>query len=249
MDIERWEWAKDKILGTNRERNQIGTLSEKTVHAVVKNYYEPCEEYQEIPIEGKCADIYTADGRIIEIQTRAWHLLKPKLDLFLPGYDTTIVLPVPDHKQIIWIDPETGELCKPGPVRKYGSPYMAFAELYKIREYLNHPNIHIRLLMMDIVEYKLLSGRSKDRKKFGAERFDRIPTNLTDEIIIDMPEDYMQFVPEGLPEIFTSADFGKIAGLPERLTGYTISVLRKINVIEKVGQGDHRRYLYKISEY
>ena len=51
-DKERFDWARDKIVGTVRERQGIGTLSEKTVHAVLKNYYAPDEDMHEIPIEG-----------------------------------------------------------------------------------------------------------------------------------------------------------------------------------------------------
>ena len=42
-DQERFNWAREKIVGRDRERNGIGTLSEKTVHAILKNYYAPDE--------------------------------------------------------------------------------------------------------------------------------------------------------------------------------------------------------------
>ena len=35
-------------------RQGIGTLSEKTVHAVMKNYYAPDTDMHEIPIEKFC---------------------------------------------------------------------------------------------------------------------------------------------------------------------------------------------------
>ena len=60
----RFEQARNKIIGVDRQRLGIGTLSEKTVHAILKNYYEPDEDKQEIPIENYVADIY-ADGQII----------------------------------------------------------------------------------------------------------------------------------------------------------------------------------------
>lgn len=244
----RWQQAKDKIIGNERRRIQIGTLSEKTIHAVVKNYYEPDEDYQEIPIEGKCADIYTSDGKIIEIQTRAWDRLKEKLEVFLPSYDVTAVLPMPDHKQIIWIDPDTGELCQPGPNRKSYNMYSPLIEIYKIRKYISNPNMHVRILKMDMVEYKLLSGRSRDRKKYGAERYDRIPGELTEEIELDVPEDYMQFVPDNLPEEFSAKEFAKAARLTDRATGYIIGLLREIGIIEKVGTVAHGAYIYSIRE-
>lgn len=62
MDQKRFEEAKRKIIGVDRQRLGIGTLSEKTVHAIFKDYYEPDEDHQEIPIENYVADIYK-DGR------------------------------------------------------------------------------------------------------------------------------------------------------------------------------------------
>ena len=54
------------MIGVDRKRSGIGTLSEKTVHAILKNYYEPDEEKQEIPIENSVADIFS-DGGIMEL--------------------------------------------------------------------------------------------------------------------------------------------------------------------------------------
>ncbi len=261
LDYERWQKAKDKIIGEERARQQIGTLSEKTIHAVVKNYYEPDEDRQEIPIEGKCADIYIAPqggidsisldgtrGNIIEIQTRQWEKLKPKLEVFLKDYDVTVVLPIPDHKQIIWIDPDTGELSKPGVNRRYSNDYTGFPEIYRIRQFLTNPHLHIRLLYMDMIEYKLLSGRSADRKKYGAVRYDRMPTNLTKEYVLERPEDYMMFVPEGLDKEFGSADFAKKAGINTRLTGYVVGLLFQLGILERVGKGKRGAYIYRVKE-
>ena len=89
VNIQNFEKAKEKIIGVNRERKTIGVLSEKTVHAVLKNYYEPDEDHQEIPVEGMVADIYR-DGNIIEIQTAHFDKLREKLARFLPYYDVTI---------------------------------------------------------------------------------------------------------------------------------------------------------------
>ena len=57
-ETARFTAAKERIIGKNRERNGIGTLSEKTVHAVLKNYYAPDETQHEIPVEGCVADIF-----------------------------------------------------------------------------------------------------------------------------------------------------------------------------------------------
>ena len=104
-DQEAFQTAKEKVIGVDRQRLGIGTLSEKTVHAILKNYIEPDEDYQEIPIENYVADIYR-DGEIIEIQTRQFNKLRNKLTTFLSLYPVTIVYPIPREKWVIWIDEE-----------------------------------------------------------------------------------------------------------------------------------------------
>ena len=81
-ETARFTAAKERIIGKNRERNGIGTLSEKTVHAVLKNYYAPDETQHEIPVEGCVADIFNGK-EIIEIQTRSFDRMRPKLERFL----------------------------------------------------------------------------------------------------------------------------------------------------------------------
>lgn len=51
IDKTLFDHTKNKIVGSQRMRQGIGTLSEKTVHAVMKNYYAPDTDMHEIPIE------------------------------------------------------------------------------------------------------------------------------------------------------------------------------------------------------
>lgn len=191
-DKERFEWARDKIVGTEREKQGIGTLSEKTVHAVLKNFYAPDEDMHEIPIEGCVADIYTGT-EIVEIQTRNFDRMRDKLGKFLPLYPVTIVYPIPYEKWLIWIDEETGEFSsrRKSPVK--GNPYVAFKELYRIKNFLLDENLHLKFVFINMEEYRLLNGWSRDRKK-GSSRFDRIPLELVEIMDIDCPRDYLQLV-------------------------------------------------------
>ncbi|MCM1090402.1 MAG: hypothetical protein NC092_08700 [Butyrivibrio sp.] len=244
-DQQAFQAAKDKIIGIDRQRLGIGTLSEKSVHAILKNYLQPDEDHQEIPIENYVADIYT-DGEIIEIQTRQFNKLRDKLTAFLPLYPVTIVYPIPREKWVIWIDEESGELSKPRKSPKKGSSYTVFPELYKIKPFLKNKNLRLKLVLMDMEEYKLLNGWSKDKKK-GASRYDRIPTDLIDEVEINCPEDYMQFVPYELDGEFTVKEFAKAAHIPSELAGTVVNILYYMDMIERTGKRG-RAYLYRVKE-
>lgn len=241
MDNEAFENAKKKIIGVDRQRLGIGTLSEKTVHAILKNYYEPDEDRQEIPIENFVADIY-ADGEIIEIQTRQFNKMREKLKCFLPVYPVTIVYPIPKEKWIIWIDEESGELSQKRKSPLKGNPYFVFPELYKIKPFLKDPNLRLKLVLMNMEEYKLLNGWSKDKKK-GATRYDRIPTELVEEVEINCVEDYMQFVPYELEDEFTSKEFAGAAHISVSLAQTVLNILYYIGVLTRVGKKG-KQYLY-----
>ena len=245
VDQARFETAKDKIIGKDRERIGIGTLSEKTMHAVLKHYYAPDEDLHEIPIETYVADIYTGT-EIIEIQTRAMNRMRKKLESFLALYPVTIVYPIPREKWLYWIDEETGEVSDKRKSPKKGNPYQAFIELYKIRPYLAHPNLRLRLALIDMEEYRLLNGWSKDKKK-GSERFDRIPVAFKEEVCIDTYKDYMQLIPYDLPEQFTVKDFAKCAKIPARLAGTVLLILFDLKLVDRIGK-QGKSYLYEVCE-
>lgn len=245
-DKNRFEEARRKVIGVDRQRLGIGTLSEKTVHAILKNYYEPDEDRQEIPIENYVADIY-ADGEIIEIQTGQFNRMRDKLNIFLPLYPVTIVYPIPREKYLIWIDEASGELSAPRKSPKRGNPYHAFLELYKIKMFLKSPNLRFKLALVDMEEYRLLNGWSRDRKK-GSVRFDRIPTQLVEEVSIDCVQDYLQFVPYELEEPFTAKEFAKTVHIPVKLAGIVLNLLYYVEAVERVGKKGNA-YLYKVIDH
>lgn len=245
IDQARFEAAREKIIGKNRERQGIGTLSEKTMHAVLKNYYAPDEDMHEIPIENYVADIYTGT-EIVEIQTRSMNRMRKKLEVFLPLYPVTIVYPIPREKWLSWIDEGTGEVSQKRKSPKKGNPYQAFIELYKIRPFLSNPNLRLRLALIDMEEYRLLNGWSRDKKK-GSERYDRIPTAFVEEVCIDCTRDYMQLIPYELPEQFTVKEFAKCAKIPARLAGTILLIFTDLELVTRVGKKGNS-YIYEVNE-
>lgn len=241
-----FEQAKEKIIGIERERHGIGTLAEKTIHAILKNYYAPDEDMHEIPIENYVADIYTG-SEIIEIQTRQFNRMREKLTAFLREYPVTIVYPIPREKWLIWIDEESGELSKPHKSPVKGNAYMAFKELYKIKMFLREPNLHLRFVLMDMEEYRLLNGWSQDKKK-GSCRYDRIPSRFVEEIVVDEPKDYMQFIPYELEGPFTSEQFAKAAHIRKPLAQTVLNILTHMECVERIGK-EGNSYLYGVKEW
>ena len=121
-DKEQFHLACKKLREEERCRLGIGTLSEKTVHAVLKNYLVPRPEFHEVKCEGYVADILFED-EIFEIQTANFNKLRNKLERFLKEYEVTIVYPIPATKWLYWINQETGECSQKRKSPKRGSYY------------------------------------------------------------------------------------------------------------------------------
>ena len=216
MDKKRFEEIRDAAVSSGREGRSIGTYKEKTLHAILKDYYAPDKSMQEISVDGYVADIYTGQ-EIIEIQTAI--------------------------KYLSWIDEATGECSKPRKSPVKGSVYRAFVELYKIKSILSQENLCLCFPLLEVEEYRLLNGWSQDKKK-GSCRYDRIPRALLDEIRLEKPEDYLRLIPENLPEPFTALEFGKAVGEKKQIAGIVLHVLNYLNVLERC-ENRGRFYTYR----
>lgn len=243
FDEDLFQKACDEIIHIDREKNGIGTLQEKTVHAVLKRFYEPDTAHQEFRIGRYVADIFRGD-EIIEIQTRNFNAMRKKLDLFLEQYPVTIVYPIIHTKWLCWINEATGEVSQKRKSPKRGTTYDAYYELYKIKQYLAHPNLHLCLVLIDAEEYRLLNGWSHDKKR-GSTRFDRIPTKLVDEFYIGSPKEYGCMIPRDLPNPFNSKDFAKKAGISQSNAQLALNILTYIEAVARIGKKGNS-YLYEL---
>jgi len=240
-DQELFNITCEKTTQKERAKNGIGTLKEKTMHAVLKNFYGPDTSCQEIKVGRFVADILQ-EGKIIEIQTRSFNNMRKKLDSFLMIYPVTIVYPIIYTKWLYWIDETTGEVSSRRKSPKHGSFYDSFYELYKIKPYLTNPNLHICLTLIDAEEYRVLNGWGKDKKK-GATKFDRIPVALVDELYIDSLDAYLQLIPDSLPAQFGTKDYARHAHINIKYAQLAINIFKYIGIIKQVGK-DGRSLLY-----
>lgn len=253
MNNVTFKIACEKIIHAERKQNGIGTLGEKTLHAVLKHYYEPDESCHEIKIGSFVADISTTTNeqgfasspsrQIIEIQTRAFDKLRKKLTYFLESSTVTVVYPMPKIKWLLWIDAQTGEVTKKRKSPRQGQIHDIIPELYKIKSFLNHPNFRLHIAFIELEEYRYLDGWSKDKKK-GSTRYDRVPIDLVEVLHIQTIDDYVMFIPSGLALQFTSMDY-KIAAKVNLQTSQTaLNILHHLGIVTRVGK-QGRAYLYE----
>lgn len=241
MDTLEFSRACDAVIYRERDLKGIGTLGEKTLHAVLKRYFEPHTDNHETRIGGYVADIVGENG-IIEIQTRGFDKLRKKLEVFLEVAHVTVVYPIPKTKWLLWID-ESGAVSSRRKSPKTGQIYDAFDELYKIKPFLSHPNLSLCLVLLEVEEYRYLNGWSRDKKR-GSTRCDRIPSALCEEIYIHSSAEYDRMIPTDLIENFTAKDFKRSAGVYLSTAQTALNILHSLGAVERTGKLGNA-YIYK----
>lgn len=241
----RFQAVCQAVAAQDRAQGGIGTLGEKTLHAVLKRYLEPREEQTEVALFGYVADIAREDG-ITEIQTRQFDRLRKKLGVFLKETDVTVVYPIAQRKYIRWIDLQTGALSAPRKSPKTGSEWDAFPELYKIRPYLLHPRFHLRLMLFEMTEYRYLDGWSRDGKK-GSSRCDRVPSALLSDRSIYEPRDWLPLLPKGLPSLFTAKELAALAHIRLSVAQTACLLLFEAGVLCRADKRGNA-YLYTVAD-
>ncbi|MBQ6789560.1 MAG: hypothetical protein IJO81_05185 [Clostridia bacterium] len=224
-----------------RDSLGIGTYSEKSLHFILKNLFEPDRDCHEVAFKGYVADVMR-NGKIIEIQTATLSGLRGKLDAFLPDACVRLVFPVRRYKSIVWMDPETGEVRNTPQRRKAENMYSLLCELIYIVDYLRDPNLCITAVELSVDDYRYLDGWSRDKKK-GATKLDTVPTELISVTDLTVPDSLYSFIPAELGDTFTRQSFSKATGLRGRALWAALKVLEAQRIIEKT-EPDGKRHRY-----
>ena len=212
----------------------IGTLGEKTLHAVLKYYIEPDPYFHEVGICGKVADIYNENG-ITEIQTRSLERLIKKLPPLLEKEKVTVVLPLPYRKWIAWIDPATGEISGRRRSPKTGSVFDSLFELGKLKKFVRNENFSVKIMLIDMEEHRNLDGWGNGGKR-GSSRNARFPLRLESETYLKRSEDYRVFLPEDLSSPFTIKEYAKAASINYRRASAGVALLREAGTVTLCGK-------------
>lgn len=222
----------------------IGILSEKPLHATLKWWLDDNPDHHEVTLPcGRVADVYDGE-RVYEIQTGNFSALRKKLETLLPAYPVTVVHPIPRRKYLTWIDPDTGETAPPRKSPKIGTFTQGAAQLVYLLPLLDHPNLTVRFLLMDVEEQRVADGWGRDGKR-GSHRAVMLPLSLEDTLTLECAADYAALLPAGLPQAFTAAQFGKAAKLQGRKLSGALKVLLDRGVLTREKEG--REYVYRRS--
>lgn len=227
IDSEKFVLAVKKAL--LREKSTIGTLNEKAIHNALKNYYS-IEMNQEAKIGCFYADATDENG-IIEVQTANFLKLNKKLSSMLRACHVTVIYPYEKIVHNYSINEQTGEVLS-NSKRSNNSYSDFFLELYRIKAFLTNPNLTICIAQLEI--RKNTYYKNNRRIRYKGLRKEKIPVRYIKEIRLDNAKDYMQFIPDGLPEQFTKKDLERLCRPTD--SSIMLEILEYVGAVKRVGK-------------
>lgn len=249
IETDRDRFSMALNVAMSRERGlhgSVGTQNEQLIHAVLKNYYVPDQESQEIRIGKYFADA-VSDRGIFEIQTRKLYALREKLTEFTRAAHVNVVHPVEASTRTVYINGDTGEVIEESRFRAVNQRLRLYEELYSMRDHLSNDRVTVIIAKLQTEKRVICPGGKKPDIRSRRSRKKctilKVPLELKEEITIALPEGLKIWIPDGLPERFTKKDF--CAAAKEPYSSLRLEVIRAAGLIEKVDmQG--RYYVYSL---
>ena len=235
------------------EYEGIGTLSEKQMHAAIKRFICPDEDFHEIPLDkgeragetdenGKkikrrkfVADILK-NGNVYEIQTGALPLLTEKIKWILENtnHNVTVIHPIAETK---WVN----VLNKQNDVEKrYRSPVKGklndiAPELYAFKDLVGSPRFSLVILFMEAEQY-IKAATKKGRSRPRYKKYELIPVNLLRAHVFRTLDDYKIFIPDSLDGEFSVKTFSSLSKIRGRDAYVAVHSLCDLGLIEECGK-------------
>ena len=204
-------------------------MQEYSLHASIKTRFTQDVNQQEVYIDGFLIDAVCED-LLVEIQTRNFYQLKAKLSILLKNYKVRVVHPIAAEKWIIYLPADEDEAIKRRKSPKHGRYEHLFRELVYISQFVYDLNFSIEILLTHEEEIRRDDGLGSWRRK-GWSIIDRRLIEVTDQVILSSVEDYRMFLPENLPQPFTTRNLSLSLHIPHRLAQQMAYCLRSLDII------------------
>lgn len=218
----------------------IGTYGEKRLHRILKRFVCADIHTHEVRVGRYVADVLCGQ-RIIEIQTRSFRPLVPKLRYYLEQTDfaITVLCPVIAEKTILRIDRESGEVLGTKRSPKHGRVIDVLPELFWLGELIKNDRLTVEVALVAVEEHRYSERRYYNRE--GAFESELYPQELIDCVLLRELEDFRAFLPEGM-ESFTAAEYGAYSKLKRRKLYSALNFLCAVGLLRREKEGNHYRY-------
>ncbi|NND01650.1 MAG: hypothetical protein HKN91_02585 [Acidimicrobiia bacterium] len=200
----------------------------------MKKWYSQSGDAVEVPVDGFVIDL-VRDDLLIEIQTRGFSGIKRKLRTLLDlGHSVRIVHPIAVEKWIVKLD-DSGEEISRRRSPKRGAPADVFSELVSFPRWVAEVGLEIEIVLTHEEEVRAHQPGKAWRRK-GWVVIERRLLGVVDGTAINSTADLLAFLPDQLPDEFTTADLAEATGRPRRIAQQMAYCLREADVIAIAGK-------------
>lgn len=210
--------------------NSIGTLSEKSVHAELKDMIAD-KRYQEIKVLNYICDV-VIDNEIYEVQTSKFKTISNKIRNLLErtDYNITVLMPVYRKNKIIFY--ENNEIVRESRTRHKGVLIDRIDELESLKEFIGHKRFKINFIELDTIDIRLSGGRANHGTKQ-----DKQIEKVLNTYLIENSCDLNCFVSMyDIGETFTVADIKKYTKTNAKYLHNGLKILKEMKVIDLIGK-------------
>ena len=214
--------------------NGIGLRNERSLHAALKQWVSLPDDRFEVPLNGFVIDVVRGE-QLIEIQTRNFSAIRPKLKALLTHHKVHLLHPVTAGKWVVQVD-ATGQKI----TSRRRSPYKGkltdlFEELVRIPELMAHENFSLEILFIDEEEVRCRDGKgSKHRKRVSV--VDRRLVEVIASHQFTKAGDLLAFIPTAIAQPFSNKQLAASLQLPLHRCRQITYCLRKMEAITVVGK-------------
>jgi hypothetical protein len=208
-------------------------VTEQSLHNQLKEWYTGEGAAVEAPVDGYVVDV-VRDGLLIEVQTGNFSAIKDKLRDLLGKHRVRLVHPVPRIKWIIRLDGDGAPVSRRRSPKR-GRVEEVFSELVYIPEICETSGFELEVVLVDAEEYLIDDGRGSWRRRRWSIH-DRKLVDVVESHVFKCPKDYLDLLPEGLPQEFTARQLAKTSRLRIRLAQKMVYCLRRMKVLEVRGR-------------
>lgn len=215
------------------EQTGINIKHEKSLHSSIKQWYAVPGDRLEVKVDKYIIDLVREDS-LIEIQTRNFSAIGNKLRELIKYNKVRLVHPIAIEKYIVTIG-EADEVISRRKSPKKGKLVDLFDELIRVSDLIEEENFTLEILMTKQEEIRCNDGKGSWRRK-GISISDRKLVEVVEKVVFKGKEDFLIFLPSGLPENFTNKNLAlelKITIFKARKVTYC---LRKMEIIKQIGK-------------
>ncbi|GGK78472.1 hypothetical protein ACD591_09075 [Rufibacter glacialis] len=219
---------------TAAERQGINLHNERSLHAGLKQWYAQPHDRFEVPVSGFVIDLVRGP-QLVEIQTRNFTAIRPKLKALLQDHPVHLLHPVTYEKWVVQVEDKGGAMLS-----RRKSPYRGaltdlFEELVRLPDLVPLKGFTLEFALIREEEVRCRDGKgSKHRKKVSIK--DRKLLEVVSTHRFSSSQDFLQFLPQDLPQPFSNRDLAAALALPLHRCRQITYCLRKMEALAVVGK-------------